>query len=116
MKHCDTVSLFIPAGKNGPSVVWKRYVVRGACVLARECETGKSGTAYIFYDKAKFYCAGTRVSPVKTYAGCALFHGSDGKGTEELCVTLPEGVLRITECEHFIRGNLSVHHTKLTLE
>lgn len=116
MIHSDTVTLFTPVDRDGFDVIWRKFVLKNVTLETTHSEDGDTALLYLFYDKAKFYRGGKRIPAFKIREGCAVMRGDYG-ASEEFVIGLPHrGVLRVVTSEHFIRGNLSIHHTKLTLK
>lgn len=116
MRHNDTVTLFVPVDREGFDIVWRKYVIKNVTLSVERSGDGDEGTLYLFYDKARFYRGGKKVTPFKIRVGCAVMRGADEATEEQFVIGLPpKRMLRVCEAEHFVSGSLRVRHTKLSL-
>ena len=113
MLHRKRATLYVPVDRDGLEVIYRKFTVKN--VNFSPISRGET-SIYIFYDRAEFYLGTKRVPPFKIREGSFAVLGESSPTNEQFTLTVPSIAMRVTSVEHYVAGNLKVHHTRLLLK
>ncbi len=113
MLHGKVATLYVPVDRDGFEVIYRKFTLRNVSYTS----ASKGVTSlYVFYDRVKFYLGGKRVPPFKIREGSFIVLGEVSPNTESFTFTVPGIAVTVAAAEHYVAGNLKVHHTRLLLK
>ena len=113
MLNRKNVTLYVPVDRDGLEVIFRKFSLKNVSL----CSASKGEVClYVFYDRAKFFFSGKHIPPFKIREGSFILLGEVSPSSEAFAFAPPASSMRVTSAEHYVAGNLNVHHTRLRLK